>query len=83
VILLTRLVLFGAAVVVDGEEHAVGFQRGRAKVNGRLPTVGPDLEQRPPVRDGQCRLVKRQPFNIGHESGHLPRQLSEPLVQRR
>src|SRR4051794_34533260 len=66
----TGLVLLGAAVVVDGEQHGAGGSGRGAQVDGRLAAVGADFEQRAEA-GGASRLtglVQRHAFVLGHEA---------------
>ena len=64
-----RLVLLGAAVVVDGEQHRAALLRRGAEVDGGLAAVAADLEQRPVDASTTGRgVVQREPFVGRHEA---------------
>ena len=68
VVLPPGLVLLGSAVMIDGEEHRARGARRRAEIDGRLPAVRADLEQRTDPAAVDPGRVQRQPFVIGHEA---------------
>ena len=63
-----RLVLLGAPVVVDGEQHAAELPRRGAEVHRRLAAVGAHLEQRAVDRHRRGRFVEREPLVRRHEA---------------
>jgi hypothetical protein len=81
VVLPAGLVLLRAAVVVHAEEHRPPGARCGAQVDGGLPAVGADLEQRTePVGHGDgAGVVQGQPLVGRHEAADRLRQL--PLLR--
>ncbi len=83
-VLPTGLVLFGAAVVVNGEQGRCQLLSGGAQIDRRPPAVGPDLQQRFPGGRGSARFhrspVKGLALVVGHEAPGLAGQLEQPVA---
>ena len=84
----SRLVLFGAVVVVHAEEHRTGLLRSRSEVHGGLAAPGAYLhERRASIRfragctralaGTHCETVEGKPFVFGHEALGGPRACEE------
>ena len=68
VVLPAGLVLLRAAVVVEGEDGAVGGLCRGAEVDRRLAAVGPDLQGRPAARCATRGRVEEGTLVLGHEA---------------
>ena len=80
VVLPAVLVLLGAAVVVNGEQHRLALARRLAEVDRGLPAVRADLDERSSrhVQPGLASgLEQREPFVGRHEALHRLGQHSE------
>ena len=82
VVLPAGLVLLGAAVVVDGEQHGAALTCGGTEVHRRLPAVRPDLEQRSDGGTFEPRRVQREPLVVGHEADRATRVIEQRRVHR-
>ena len=74
------LVLLGASVVVDGEQHPAELASRGAEVHRRLAAVGAHLEERAVDRHGRRRLVERQSLVRRHEAARGLRVAQELRV---
>ena len=68
VVLPARLVLFGAAVVVDAEKQRGNMQRGGAEVDRRFAAIGTHLKYRAFRTNRRSGVVEGQTFVVGHET---------------
>ncbi len=72
-----RLVLFGAVVMIDRVQHAVGRRGGRTEQDRRLAAVGTDLDGHPAVQVADGRVVQRLSLVRRHETHHLVGQFEQ------
>ena len=82
VVVPAGLVLLGAAVVIDGEQHGVALTCGSTEVHGRLPAVRPDLEQRSHRGTFEPRRVQCETLVVGHETDRATRVIEQGRVHR-
>ena len=81
-VLPARLILVGAAVMVDGEQHGAALARGGSEVHRRLAAIRPDLEQRSDSsRVERCRM-QRKAFVVWHEADRAMRVIEQRRVHR-
>jgi hypothetical protein len=69
VVLPARLVLFGAAVVVDGDDRLAGLAGRRGQVDRGLAAVAADLQHRPAGGVARGRGEQGEALGGGHEPG--------------
>ena len=74
VVLPARLVLLGAAVVVDGEHDAADLAGRGAEIDGGLAAVAADLEHRADREPLTGEAMEGQPLVVGHEAAGGARQ---------
>ena len=83
VVIPACLVLFGSAVVIDGEQHDTHRFGGIAEPDRRTPTVRTDLEHRRPGNGAACsdRCIPQRVALVG---GHEPlgRERQVPTLWR-
>ena len=65
VVLPAGLVLLGAAVVVDGEQHRPALAGGGAEVDRRLAAPAADLDERPAGTAGGTASYSARPSSSG------------------
>lgn len=80
VVLPSLLILLGAAVMIDGEQHRPRIARRGAEVDRRLPAIGTDLEQRPEPTGLPGGIVQRETLVVGHEALGRARDLEQAIV---
>jgi hypothetical protein len=69
-------------VMVDAEHHGLASAGGGPQIDGRLPAVAPDLEQRPDLGAAETCLMQRPTLVVGHETLRRTRDREQMVVER-